>query len=141
MANLATTSKKATVSIKVANAYVKINGLKGFDGLRGGSAAVMDSTDLDSDAKEKLMGLPDEGSVKLSFNYLEADAGQLAVIAARASQALTSFQIKMRSGRTFTYDAFVKTAAISTGVDTIVPLEVETEISGAIVEATGAPVV
>jgi hypothetical protein len=53
----------------------------------GGTANVIDVTNLDSTAKEKRQGLQDNGNYSLTFDCDDTDVGQLALIAARAAQA------------------------------------------------------
>jgi predicted secreted protein len=136
MATAAVASAGATVTIKVgAGTAVLIKGLNDFSGLGGGSAAVIDVTDLDSPAKEKLMGVKDEGSVSLNFNYIAADAGQIAAFGARDSVTLCTFVITIPKVKKFTFDAFVTTAEVSGGVDQKVALAIGLEITGSIVQA------
>jgi len=139
MATSAVISKKTKIEIKVGNAFVKIGGFLNFSGLGGGSAAVIEATDLDSDAKEKLMGLPDEGSIKLDFNFFENDAGQTALVAARGTQALTSFKLTLNNKKVYAFDGYVMTAEPGAGVDKTITLSAGVEISGAAVLSTVTP--
>ena len=52
----------------------------------GGSATVIDVTNMDSTAKEKRQGLQDNGNYALTFDSDDTDVGQLHLIAARAAQ-------------------------------------------------------
>ena len=79
MASGAIHSRKTKIEITDGSTKVQIKGLTQFSGLGGGSASVIDVTDLDSDAKEKMIGLADEGQVTLSLNYMPADPGQVAL--------------------------------------------------------------
>lgn len=72
--------------------YKAIGEITDFSG-PGGSAAVIDTSSLDSTRREKLMGLPDEGQVTFSMNYVPGNAGQIAFRAARSSRAETNFII------------------------------------------------
>lgn len=135
MATAAIASAGATVTIKVgAGTATLIKGLNDFSGIGGGSAAVIDVTDLDSVAKEKLMGVKDEGSVTLNFNYIAADAGQVLAFGARDSVALCTFVITVKTKK-FTFDGYVTTAEVSGGVDQKVSLGMTVEITGAVVQA------
>lgn len=58
----------------------------------GGTATVIDVTNLDSLAKEKRQGLQDNGNYSLTVDADDTDVGQLALIAARASQAVVVFK-------------------------------------------------
>lgn len=52
----------------------------------GGAAAVIDLTGLQSTAKEKLMGLRDEGQLTLNVNFNATDAGQVGLRSDRADR-------------------------------------------------------
>jgi hypothetical protein len=132
MATKAIVSTGATVKIKVAPAtvFTKVNGLKSFDGIGAGAAAVLDATDLDSTAKEKLAGLPDEGSMSLTLNFIADDAGQMSLQTVRDSQAVASFEVTVKTQK-YAFDGLVLTAApTSIGVDSIVEMNVTVEITG-----------
>ena len=60
----------------------------------GGAAAVIDITHLQSTAKEKLIGLRDEGQLSMSVNYNATDAGQVALIADRSARTKRKALIK-----------------------------------------------
>jgi predicted secreted protein len=121
-----------------ASTYVEIKGVKDINGAGGGSAAVIDTTDLSSTAKEKAMGIPDEGQLSISGQYLPKDAGQAAVKAARASQAATGFRITYSDSTKLELNGFVLTFERSTAVDDVVTFSCNIEITGAITE-TVAP--
>ena len=135
-------SQGTAISLKVGSAFVKIAGVTNFDGLGSGSAAVIDTTDLDSTAKEKQMGVPDEGQIKIDVNYIAADAGQSALDAARVARALTDFKVVVGSGATavtWTYQAFVLSFAKSAGVDKQWTGSASLEISGPVTKTIGVP--
>lgn len=139
MATAATVSKGTQLKIKVGSNYVKIGGLKDFSGIGSGAAAVLDASDLDSPAKEKVIGLPDEGSPKFTFNHLPLDAGQIALKAARSASTLNAFQLVLGgTTKTFGFDAFVLTNEITGGVDTITEMATGMEISGPVTESATA---
>lgn len=71
--------------------FSKVGGVTDFTP-DGGTASVIDITELDSDAKEKRQGLQDFGNYSLSYHADDTDAGQLALIAARASQSTVVFK-------------------------------------------------
>jgi hypothetical protein len=110
-------------------AWSEIGEIVDFDG-PSGSASVIDMTHLRSTAKEKLMGLPDEGQFSLSINFVPDDAGQLALIAARAARTEQSFKVTYSDDSTQTFDGFVLGFATSGAVDGKVSGKVTIEISG-----------
>lgn len=118
--------------------YTQVKGFTDFSGLGGGSAAVIDTTDFDSAAKEKLMGVPDEGQISVTLINLPKDAGQLAVKAARNTQAATKFRITLSDGTKYDFTAFVLSAEVSGSGDDKVGLAVTLEVTGAITETAAA---
>lgn len=96
--------------------YLQVKGVQSFSGF-GGSAQEIDVTDLDSSAKEFLMGLQDFGNFELSGNYLPADPGQVAMRAAKASRALQEFKFELSNGQFFVFSGYVLSNPISGGVD------------------------
>ena len=104
-----------------------------FDG-PGGQAAVIDVTDLSSTAREKRMGLRDEGQFTFEMNALPTDAQQTALRADRAASTLRNFQLLMTDAgpTTLAFSAFVLGFTISGGVDAVYRASVTLEISGAV---------
>ena len=58
----------------------------------GGTATVIDVTNMDSTAKEKRQGLQDNGNYALTYDADDTDVGQLRLLAARAAQAVAVFK-------------------------------------------------
>lgn len=102
----------------------------------GGSASVIDTTDLASTAKEKRMGLQDEGQLSFEMNFIPTNAYHALLRAAKASGAKTKFKLIFNdAGNTeWAFDGFVVGVPISGGVDAVVKGNCSIEISGAIVE-------
>jgi len=69
----------------------------------------IDSTHLQSTAKEYLVGLEDNGTYSLSVNYLFDDTGQQALRAAKTARTKQSFRATYSDDSTMTFDAYVKT--------------------------------
>lgn len=80
-----------TTGAAVPQTFSKIGNLQDFTP-DGGTANVIDVTNLDSTAKEKRIGLQDFGNYSLTYDSDDTDVGQLALIAARASQAVVVFK-------------------------------------------------
>lgn len=114
--------------------YVQVKGLTNFSGLGGGSAAVIDTTDFDSVAKEKAMGLPDEGQISLSLIFIANDAGQAAMRGARGTRAATKFRITLSNGLKYDFTAFVLTFERGAEQDDIIKVSSNLEVTGAITE-------
>lgn len=130
-------SQGTTISVKTGSNYTKISGVTDFSGIGSGAASIIDVTDLDSVAKEKQMGIPDEGSIKISVNYIVADAGQVACDTARTAGTLASFKV-VASGTQWTFDAFVPSFEKSGGVDKQWTGAITLEVSGPVTKGTAA---
>lgn len=85
----------------------------GFDG----SASEIDITHLKSVAKEFMMGLQDYGNFSMDVNYLSADAGQIAMRAAKSSRAIQHFKATYSDGSFDTFQGYVMNGPKSGGVD------------------------
>lgn len=116
--------------------YTDVPEIKTFSG-PGGSASVQDATDLASTAKEKKMGLADEGQLQFTIFYIPDNTVHSQLRAARAARAKTPFKMIFTDAgdTTWTFDAFVVGFSVSGGVDAPVEAQVTLEITGAIVEA------
>lgn len=117
--------------------FTAIPEIKSFTG-PGGSATVIDVTDLSSLAKEKRMGLMDEGQLSFTINYIPSDTQHAALRAARASREETDFQLVFTDASpstTWDFSGFVTNFAVSGAVDGVVEAQVTIEITGAILES------
>lgn len=117
--------------------YNKIPEVKTFNG-PGGAGQVLDGTDLDSVAMEKIMGLPDEGQLTIDINYLPDDTYHAALRTARANQTLTPFKITFTDdspATVWTFNGYVTGFTVTGGVNSVVTASVTIEITGAITEA------
>jgi len=97
-----------------------------------GSASVIDTTNLDSTAKEKLMGLQDFGQVSINFLVIPNDAGQVALETAKASRSLKNFKLQLNDtdNTTYAFSGFVISKPLNGGVDAAVTGSATIEISG-----------
>lgn len=116
--------------------FTTIPEIKSFNG-PGGAASIIDVTDLSSTAKEKRMGLRDEGQLSLTLNYLPDNTVHDGLRTDRANRTLRHFQMVFTDTSpktTWSFSAYVTGLAISGGVDGVVEANVTLEISGSIVE-------
>ncbi len=110
-----------------------------------GSAAIIDITHLGSTAKEKLIGIRDEGQISLSINLDKANATSqhTGLINDRANRTKQTFDIKFTdasaTAMTSTtqptaiyFDAYVPSFSISAAVDNVVSADITLEITSAI---------
>jgi len=98
----------------------------------GGSASVIDVTHLQSTAKEKMIGLMDEGQLSLSVNWVPGNAGQAALQTARSSRALKNIRLTYSDGTIQTFSAYVLNFSVAGAVDDKVSGSITLEISGVV---------
>ena len=113
-----------------------IANVTGFSG-PGGSAAVIDITNLDSTAHEKLMGLPDEGQLTIDINYDPDAASHISLRNARKTRTRTEFKITLTdtTATNLTFWGYVLGFAITGSVDTQLKASITIEIDGPVAEA------
>ena len=113
----------------------------GFNGPSGG-ANVIDVSHLGSTAKEKLIGLRDEGQVTLDVNFRPGTTAQDYLRACRAQRLMRKGVIQLNDNTTevartkIIFDAYVGGFSISGAVDQVVKGSVTLEITGACTYAT-----
>jgi len=104
----------------------------------GGQANVIDVTHLNSTAKEKLMGIRDEGQLTLTLNHAPADPGHLLLQADRAARTKKACVIKFSDPASYLamFDGYCLGYSISGGVDDKVTANVVIEIADAVTYST-----
>ncbi len=102
-----------------------------FDG-PSGNASVIDVTHLQSTAKEKIMGLMDEGQITFSGNLVPGDAAQQGLRDDRTNRTLRNFKLILTdaASTTLSFSAYVLNFSISGSVDDKVAFSCTLEISG-----------
>lgn len=108
--------------------------VKSFSG-PSGSAGVIDITHLGSVAKEKLIGLRDEGQVTFECNLLtSAASGQQMMRADRATRSQRAWSIILTDASTSRLNGlgYCTGFSISGGVDDVVKASITIEIDGAV---------
>lgn len=119
-----------TAAVATPLEWLEIGEVVTFDG-PGGSASMYETTHLRSTAKEKKIGLMDEGQLTLSINWdLDSDAGQQAASDARKSREEKSFKLTFSDDSTATFSGYVMGVSASGGVDDKVSGSVTIEITG-----------
>jgi len=121
---------------ETSETFATISEIKSFSG-PGGSATVIDTTDLQSTAKEKRMGLQDEGQLSFEINYIPSDTEHAQLRTDRAEQTERNFQLVFTDDPVTTWDfaAFVTGFSVSGGVDDVVNASVTLELTGSITES------
>jgi hypothetical protein len=100
----------------------------------GGSAAVIDITNLASVAREKRMGLPDEGQVTFNVQLDPDNTTHQALRDARKNRTECEFRITLTDSTptTLTWRGFVLNFSITLAVDDVVKASITVEVNGAV---------
>lgn len=115
--------------------WTKIRGLISFKGFDG-QAAELDATDLDSVAKEFLIGLQDWGNFQFDLNRDYGDPGQQALDASKRASSKDQYKLTLPNGRTRTFAGYCKSSPLEGGVDKLVQAtSVTLRISGDVTDA------
>lgn len=107
--------------------FSAISEIKTFTG-PGGSAAVIDVTDLSSAAKEKRMGLADEGQLSFTIHYIPNDTQHALLRTKRATRVETNFKLVFTDASpatTWSFSGFVTNFAVSGAVDGVIEANVD----------------
>uniref|UniRef100_A0A6M3KKM0 Putative tail protein n=1 Tax=viral metagenome TaxID=1070528 RepID=A0A6M3KKM0_9ZZZZ len=126
-----TTSANTTAAAGAVEQVVSFNG-------PSGSAGVIDVTSLESTAKEKLIGLRDEGSISFDINFVATASVQTKMRDMRAARTLSNIAIAFNDvGKTLAgMKCYVSGFAISGAVDNKITASVQCEISGPVTWTT-----
>lgn len=114
------------------NIRTKIKGVISFDGFDG-TADELDTTDLDSTAKEFISGIKDEGKFGFEAKTLKADAGQIALRANRTSGAVVPMWLTLPDQSVASFNVIVKSMPTSGGVNAVLKGKIDCRISGPVV--------
>jgi len=116
-----------------AEVFTTIGEIKTFNG-PSGQAAVLDATHLESTAREKLMGLPDEGQVTFTMNFIPSNAQQVALYNDRKNRTKRNFKIVFSDigAAEMAFSAFVLGFNVVGGVDQLAEASLILEITGPI---------
>ncbi|MCA3194563.1 MAG: hypothetical protein INH12_31380, partial [Cupriavidus sp.] len=101
-----------------------------------GQSSELDVTDLDSTAKEFMLGLQDWGTFSFDVNRDFNDAGPQAVDAAKRAGSQKSFKLTLPNLKTKTFNGYVKNSPLEGGVDQVLKTSgVTLRITGDVVDA------
>jgi hypothetical protein len=129
-------SQGVTLAISVGTSptsFVTIANIKDFSG-PGGQASVIDITNLASVAREKRMGLPDEGQLTFNVDLNPDDATHQSLRDARKNRTECEFRVTLTdpTATTLTFNGFVLGFVVSGAVDDVVKAAITVEINGAV---------
>ncbi len=111
--------------------FTDIGEIRSFNG-PGGQANVIDATNLASTAREKLMGLADEGQLSLDISYVPTDVQHRQLLADRRDKVKRNFKIIFSDTSTAAFAAYVLGFTVTGGVDQLVAATVVLEITGSV---------
>jgi uncharacterized iron-regulated membrane protein len=109
--------------------FVPVKNVKSYSGFDG-AATSLDATDLDSTAKENVLGLQDWGSFSIDVNIDYADPGQAAMLASKRASTKKNYQLTLPSGDVATFLASVNSFPIAGGTDALLTATIALTISG-----------
>jgi hypothetical protein len=100
----------------------------------GGTANVIDVTSLESTAREKLMGIADEGQFTFDVNLRTDDTQQMGLKDDRVNRTLRNFELHLTDTGTtvLSWAGYVLGFSISGAVDDKIGASITVEISGAV---------
>jgi hypothetical protein len=139
MSTTALEAQGVTLSIDLVGspgAFTEISDCRDVN-FRTGSAAVIDVTDLSSTAKEKRMGLPDEGQCTFTLMLRPKLQTHAELIAAKADRQSRRFRVTLTDDpqpTTYQFEAFVLSVPLSANVDAVIESSVTLEITGDVTE-------
>ena len=118
---------------------ISIGEVIGFNGPTGG-ANVIDVSHLGSTAREKLIGLRDEGQITLDCNLSPSNTGQTKLRECRAARTQGNWAIKLNDTAITMLNGhgYVSGFCITGAVDQVVKASITIEISGAVTYSTVA---
>lgn len=110
----------------------------------GGQANVIDVTHLNSTAREKLIGIRDEGQISMTLltSFSTADGGQARLLIDRANRTMRKCVIKFNDNTTEAaktkaiFDGYVLGYSITGAVDDAVKSNVVIEVANAVTYST-----
>jgi len=128
------TINTGTAQAPVQTPIGNISDISGFDG----KATEIDTTTLQSTAKERRLGLQDWGTVTLTAQINLADPGQAALLASKKAGNLQQYVVTLSDGSTLAFSAFCSTFPISAKVDAVYTGAIALDITGDIAVTVGA---
>lgn len=118
--------------------FTPVKNVKSYSGFDG-AATSLDTTDLNSTAKENVLGLQDWGSFSIDINIDYSDPGQAAMLASKRASTKKNYQLTLPDGTVATFLASVTTFPIAGGTDALLTATVAMAISGDVTLTPPAP--
>jgi len=135
MTSTAITAQGITIGRMGSSTFETIPNVVSFQG-PGGQASVIDVTNLSSTAKEKRVGLRDEGSLSLTLHFDPDNSVHQGLRNDRANRTRQSFRVTFtdQDPTQWTFCGYVTQFSVQGGVDAVLEASVTIEIDGDITE-------
>lgn len=114
------------------SSFTAVPGVNAVRGLGGGAVPINDISDLDSTAREKMPGLPDEGQLTVPININHNNAVHAALRAARLAKTRLEFRITFSNGKIAGFFGYVLTFMSDVNTGDAVRGQMTIEIDGPI---------
>ena len=111
--------------------WTLIGNVKNFNGFDG-QAGEIDKSHLKSDAKEFSQGLQDFGSISISLDVDDDDAGQTLCRTAARTRAAQAFRIKLPNGNKRLFKGYVRQFTEAGSVDAMINGTMQVRITGTV---------
>lgn len=113
--------------------FTSIGEIKSIQG-PSGTANLLDATHLESTAKEYVLGIPDEGEIRITMNWVPSSTQHQGLITDRLNRVKRNFNIVWsdNGAAVHAFSAYVTNFEISAGTDAIVEASVTLKITGAL---------
>lgn len=113
-------------------AFTTITDLTGISGVDGGSNTEIDVTDLNSTAREFILGLKDGGSATLTGFLNTASTELMGLRTDRANSTIRNFKLELTEGTptVISFSAIVTAFTIDCQVDSAISLSITLRITG-----------
>lgn len=112
------------------SSFTDIPGVVRVSGIGGGATPVVDTSDLDSVAKEKMLILPDEGQVAVTLNPKHSNAVHAALRLARSNKTRLEWRCTFTDGKIAQFFGYVLTFASDAGMGDALRGAMSIEIDG-----------
>jgi len=138
MASTAISAQGTTIDIDSTTPGTADEGIDNIFSFSGfdGEASEIDTTNMNSSAKEFRLGLKDNGSFSIEYHTDYDDPGQNALRAAGLTGETKAFLVTLPNGKEISFNGLVKNAdAISGGIDAVLTSSASIRITGAVTVA------
>ena len=116
----------------VSVTYTQVKDIQGLSNIGGGSATDIETTNMDSTAKEYLTGLKDNGEMSVDYNWVGADAGQILCETGLRNSTTLNWKLTLSDTKVLNFDGAVKSKSLNAGTDGALQGSMTVRITGEI---------